>query len=393
MKQLLKVCMVIMAYISMASTLHANALKIEDKGIVGSSYSISLNHEKMMLSRDGKKAEPIATGDKVDAIGTYFLSYMEGEVLQIQTFEIAKKTEPIPIIDTPEALEEVLKSALEKGEASIPISISSELTNQQTFTSTIEKIMEAYPVLFKPKSWEATYKKTTKQVPYKEDFVEMQLAIHYTEVFLPPHKSYTHLIKEKVIQIIEENIQTDMTEVEREIKVLEYLTHHVAYSKTKEKGIYPPVTHTIYGALINEDAVCDGYAEAFMYLMNVMGVPVQIVIGQSNDIRGKGPHEWNIISIEGENYHVDPTWIDKGMTLDKQYMNQTDYKMRMTHTWDEKRYPLCTSTRFEKKSISLDGNDVTNLLYSGLSLIVGVWMIISVIKRLWGKKEEPWDEE
>ena len=57
--------------------------------------------------------------------------------------------------------------------------------------------------------------------------------------------------------------------------------------------------HTAYGALVNKEAVCEGYAKAYKLLMDAMGIPCDVVINEE--------HAWNVVCLEGKWYLVDVT--------------------------------------------------------------------------------------
>ncbi|MDO4863910.1 MAG: transglutaminase domain-containing protein [Ruminococcus sp.] len=61
-----------------------------------------------------------------------------------------------------------------------------------------------------------------------------------------------------------------------------------------------PASHTIYSALIDKSAVCDGYAYAFKYLCDLAGIDCVVVIGtfdKSND--GELGHAWDLVWLGG----------------------------------------------------------------------------------------------
>ena len=70
-------------------------------------------------------------------------------------------------------------------------------------------------------------------------------------------------------------------------------------------------------------AVCAGYARAFKYLCDLSTfksdwIDCQIVSGTTTD--SNVGHMWNIVRMnDGENYVVDPTWIDDGETSDNSW--------------------------------------------------------------------------
>ncbi len=61
---------------------------------------------------------------------------------------------------------------------------------------------------------------------------------------------------------------------------------------------------TAYGALVEGSAVCQGYTEAYEYLLEQVGIKSEQC--SSNLLN----HVWNIVYINGIAYHVDVTWDD-----------------------------------------------------------------------------------
>ncbi len=62
--------------------------------------------------------------------------------------------------------------------------------------------------------------------------------------------------------------------------------------------------YDMYGALVNGITVCQGYAEAYDYLLEQAGLESYVCISNVLD------HAWNIIYVNGKSYHVDVTWDD-----------------------------------------------------------------------------------
>lgn len=70
-----------------------------------------------------------------------------------------------------------------------------------------------------------------------------------------------------------------------------------------------PEIYTAYGCIVNHEAVCQGYALAYNYLLNKMGMEASVVVSLSMQ------HAWSLVKIDGRYYHVDVTWDDP--TYDK----------------------------------------------------------------------------
>lgn len=68
----------------------------------------------------------------------------------------------------------------------------------------------------------------------------------------------------------------------------------------------------IYGTFINKKVVCEGYAEAFKFLLDKLNIPCVLVYGDGYDNQGnKEAHAWNYVKMDNEKwYAVDTTWDD-----------------------------------------------------------------------------------
>ena len=94
---------------------------------------------------------------------------------------------------------------------------------------------------------------------------------------------------------------------------------------------------TVYDALIEGAANDEGLALTFVEMCHQLGIPCQIVYGQLS----WRDHCWNIVTLEGQNYHVDVSACmeegpERGFLLgDSEMWN--DYLYR----WNTAAYPSC----------------------------------------------------
>ncbi|MBQ9557924.1 MAG: hypothetical protein IJU94_04890 [Clostridia bacterium] len=101
-------------------------------------------------------------------------------------------------------------------------------------------------------------------------------------------------------------IDPSMPDALKVLLVHDRLVTHCYYSNdySEATGRYEPDDYTAYGALVRGKAICQGYCLALTYLLNRVGIEsyacnsVELV------------HAWNIVFVDGEKYHVDPTWDD-----------------------------------------------------------------------------------
>ncbi len=75
------------------------------------------------------------------------------------------------------------------------------------------------------------------------------------------------------------------------------------YENALNKSV-PRISHTMYGALVKGTAVCQGYALAYGYLLDQVGIDNYYCLSKALN------HSWNIVYIGGKPYHVDLTWDD-----------------------------------------------------------------------------------
>lgn len=108
---------------------------------------------------------------------------------------------------------------------------------------------------------------------------------------------------------------------------------------------------TMDDVFLDGEAVCAGYSAAYQYLLQHMGIRCVQVRGVAN---GTG-HAWCIAQLDGEYYHIDPTWgdpqfVDGGYGVPDDYVNYdflavTDGDIAATHVMDNPfELPRCSAT-------------------------------------------------
>lgn len=111
-----------------------------------------------------------------------------------------------------------------------------------------------------------------------------------------------------------------------------------------------PVPHLAYGPLVERRGICAGFAWAFKRLMDEAKVECQCVSGYLKEDTQIG-HVWCLVKLDGQYYHVDPTWgIKDGGVCLKGFL-QPDSVMKNTHIWDTSKYPAAKGMRFNYEYI------------------------------------------
>lgn len=151
-------------------------------------------------------------------------------------------------------------------------------------------------------------------------------------------------------------IDEGMTDVEKVLLIHDYMCINLMYA---ERNTDVPEYHNIMGYILEGKTVCEGYAKAFQYYMNKLGIPSHIVLG---DVEGES-HAWNEVQIDGQWYMVDVTYDDPTPDeygrVQHTYLLKSEGKMG-NRTWDRDGYQPCTSTIYDDAF----WNDVeTQMLY------------------------------
>ena len=112
----------------------------------------------------------------------------------------------------------------------------------------------------------------------------------------------------QIEQVKNQIIQNKTGNTYEDIKMVhDYLVDTISYdSSLSKQNIY-----NIYGALVNRECVCEGYARAFKYLLDELDIPCVMVIGTATNSHGETEnHAWNYAQLNGNWYAVDSTWDD-----------------------------------------------------------------------------------
>ena len=127
---------------------------------------------------------------------------------------------------------------------------------------------------------------------------------------------------------------------EKEKYVHDALASAVTYNLTAD------MNQSAYSALVNGKSVCAGYARAYQYLLQQLGIPCYYCTGYSG-----GDHAWNIVKLEDGYYNVDVTW-DDAAAIRYDYFNKTDADFASTHVRQNLSVylPACNGTAYRQEN-------------------------------------------
>lgn len=149
---------------------------------------------------------------------------------------------------------------------------------------------------------------------------------------------------------------------------LSYLTQECCYDQRafdeveSNPGKVPsdPIPHLAYGPLVELRGICGGLAWAFKILMDEANIECMCISGFLKEDLKIG-HMWDLVKLDGQYYHVDPTWGIKDDGVFISALLQPDSMMKTTHVWKISDYPQARGMRFDydyiEDFLAKNGND------------------------------------
>lgn len=135
------------------------------------------------------------------------------------------------------------------------------------------------------------------------------------------------------------------SQFEAELYIHDFICNNTAYN-INGKYIY-----SAYGALVDKNAVCEGYSKAFALLCSKAGINSFLVRGVSKEQN----HMWNTVNIDNAWYNIDVTWDDQNINGNPtySYFNLTDAELNIDHM---------PASHINPKSGAADEKELFNLI-------------------------------
>lgn len=114
-----------------------------------------------------------------------------------------------------------------------------------------------------------------------------------------------------------------------------------------------PMNQSAYSALVNGKTVCAGYARAFQYILQQLGIPCYYCTGYAGE-----SHAWNIVALEDGYYNVDVTWDDADSAT-YNYFNKSDGDYAGNHLRQELsvNLPPCNGVVYRNLEVASDDKE------------------------------------
>lgn len=155
-------------------------------------------------------------------------------------------------------------------------------------------------------------------------------------------KTMKDSVNDKIDEIMTEVNKLD-SDYEKELYIHDYIIENTEYDiSTLEK-----MGDTVYSVLVSGKSICEGYARTVQILLDKLGIENYLVTGDTESDGEILPHMWNIVNIDGDNYHLDVTWDDLNDEFDTVYFyfNVTDEYISRDHYKINPQNNNCNSTK------------------------------------------------
>ena len=164
--------------------------------------------------------------------------------------------------------------------------------------------------------------------------LEFQVMNHYTVNQL---KTMTSAMNRKARSIAQKAMKHHSA-YDKILSVHDEIVSFTEYSKTRSNS--KNLSHTAYGCLVEKKAVCEGYARAFQYVMQILRIECGICSGTV----GSESHAWNYVKIGNAYYWIDVTWDDPVCKT------KSEFKDWISHSY----FLLNDETLFRTRKLSKD---------------------------------------
>jgi len=126
------------------------------------------------------------------------------------------------------------------------------------------------------------------------------------EINVEVTKAYQQLeideINKKIDYIMHNYLTSDIALEDKILTIHDYIINNTKYDQDRINGIINYKSNIAYGPLIENFAICGGYADAMALFLNRLNVPNFKVASET--------HVWNAIFINNQWLHLDLTWDD-----------------------------------------------------------------------------------
>ena len=108
--------------------------------------------------------------------------------------------------------------------------------------------------------------------------------------------------------ILNETLEDDYSDMEKALALYLYFSHHYTYdyeTALDDSGYHDWLS--AYRVLTGDTGICQEFSVAYSYLLLQAGVDATNMSG--NQLWDNQGHQWSYVKINGQNFHIDPTFV------------------------------------------------------------------------------------
>lgn len=157
------------------------------------------------------------------------------------------------------------------------------------------------------------------------------------------------------------NLKAVKDDYQKIVRILNFLSMKIDYEIDSDNN------QNLATAMCNGKAQCSGYSRTFKYLADKLGIWCICVYGDYVNNNQRTPHEWNIVKVNQEYYHLDVTSAccsskahNKHVQNYQLLFNDDEIKAR-NYNWKFNTTPKCTKRLIVDINGSIRVNDESNI--------------------------------
>lgn len=187
------------------------------------------------------------------------------------------------------------------------------------------------------------------------EYSRISATIHVQQSYLmtPTQAAY---VNQQVSSIV--SAWQGLSDFEKIRAVNDYIVKHTTYTLQSKASPY-----SAYTVLAEGKGVCQGYALLALKMLQELGVTTKYIVGYV----GSEGHAWNLVKLDGQWYHLDPTWNDptpnRPQAVSYEYFLVDDATLARDHSWIKADYPAASSKRFAALHHADFANVYNGMLY------------------------------
>ena len=216
---------------------------------------------------------------------------------------------------------------------------SFEVKDQETY----DWMMGQFPYVFYPVV--AEYTESNYAGAYSNGRATFQYKIPKEE-FAQKNAEF----EEIVVNILNENLRDDYSDFEKVLALYIYFATNYTYDYDTYNEMDDHYVDNLsgYRFLTGETGICCECATAFSYLLLQAGVDATCAGGTD--------HEWSYVTINGKNYHVDPTYA-MSSDINLSYLMMTDETREVRDGFPKKNNVIANHYKDDHNGDKYDAND------------------------------------